>query len=65
MRHFGVESTRIKRPTPAHAFAELWSSLHTREGECWEDNPDVVALTFRVEHGKIDTLNPRYRTATA
>jgi len=65
MRHFGVEGTRINRPTPAHAFAELWSSLHTREGECWEDNPDVVALTFRVEHGNIDTLNPRYRSATA
>lgn len=42
---------------PADAFRELWNSLHTSLGERWEDNPDVVALTFRVEHGNIDTLS--------
>jgi hypothetical protein len=56
MRHFGVEGTRIDRPTPAHAFADLWSSLHQADGECWEDNPEVVALTFRVERGNIDRI---------
>jgi hypothetical protein len=54
MRHFGIEGGTIDRPTPAHAFAELWSSLHVADGECWSDNPDVVALTFRVECANID-----------
>jgi hypothetical protein len=35
-------------------FERLWSSLHAKQGERWEDNPDVVALTFTVTHGNID-----------
>lgn len=31
------------------AYACLWNSLHTRAGERWDDNPLVVALTFRVD----------------
>jgi len=41
---------------PADAFRELWDSLHTAEGERWSDNPDVVALTFRVVRGNIDRI---------
>lgn len=42
--------------TAAECFNGLWSSLHTKEGERWQDNPDVVALTLRVEHGNIDRI---------
>lgn len=38
------------------SFATLWDSLHTTEGERWEDGPEVVALTFRVERTNIDRL---------
>lgn len=41
---------------PADAFRELWDSLHDKAGERWSDNPDVVALTFRVERGNIDRI---------
>lgn len=36
------------------AWSELWNSLHTKDGERWEDDPDIVALTFTVHHGNID-----------
>jgi hypothetical protein len=38
------------------SFASLRASLHTKPGERWEDNPDVVALTFRVRRGNIDRV---------
>lgn len=38
----------------ASAYANLWNTLHTKPGERWEDNPDVIALTFTVEHRNID-----------
>jgi hypothetical protein len=38
------------------SFASLWSSLHTKPGERWEDNPLVVALTFRVVLSNIDQV---------
>lgn len=41
---------------PADAFRELWDSLHTKPGERWQDNPHVVALTFRVVRGNIDRV---------
>jgi len=41
---------------PTDAFAELWNSLHDKPGERWSDNPDVVALTFRVVHSNIDRI---------
>jgi hypothetical protein len=28
-------------------FAHLWSTLHTKPGERWGDNPEVVRLAFR------------------
>ena len=42
---------------PAECYARLWSSLHSADGQCWSDNPDVVALTFRIERENNDTLN--------
>ena len=38
--------------TAKEAFADLWNSLHGPTG--WDANPDVVALTFRVERANID-----------
>lgn len=35
-------------------FAGIWQHLHTAEGERWQDNPWIVALTFDVHHGNID-----------
>lgn len=43
-------------PTAAGAFARLWSSLHHTDGECWFDNPDIVALTFTVTAENIDRM---------
>jgi hypothetical protein len=42
--------------TPRWWYRELWSSLHPAEGLRWDDNPDVVALTFRVVRGNIDRI---------
>ncbi len=43
-------------PTAAGAFARLWSSLHQADGECWTDDPTIVALTFTVTAGNIDRI---------
>ncbi|MGF7152580.1 hypothetical protein [Novosphingobium gossypii] len=36
------------------SYHTLWNSLHTAEDERWEDNPWVVAVTFKVHHGNLD-----------
>lgn len=38
------------------AFADLWNSLHGKEGTDWDANPWVVALSFRVVPDNIDNL---------
>lgn len=38
------------------SYATLWNSLHTDEGERWQDNPQIVALTFRALRGNIDRI---------
>lgn len=38
------------------AFHHLWDTLHTAEGERWQDNPWIVAVTFDVQRGNIDQL---------
>lgn len=43
---------------PAHcriAFQDLWNSLHTKPGETWEANPWVVAISFDVHNGNVDS----------
>ncbi|RSV11632.1 hypothetical protein CA235_18345 [Sphingomonas sp. ABOLF] len=42
--------------TAAKCYSILWDSLHTKPGERWQDNPHVVALTFRVVRGNIDKV---------
>lgn len=37
-------------------YRNLWKTLHGKEGQRWDDNPQVVALTFRVMRGNIDKL---------
>ncbi|WP_419827638.1 hypothetical protein [Sphingomonas sp.] len=43
-------------PDPVAAYALLWNSLHTENEQRWQDNPHVVALTFRVERANIDQV---------
>lgn len=48
----------IEEPGGRHAersYEKLWSLLHTAEGQRWEDNPDVLVLTFHVARGNIDS----------
>ena len=40
--------------TARESFQTLWSSLHAKPGERWEDNPWIVAVSFTVHHGNID-----------
>jgi hypothetical protein len=53
----GSDALPWRAEFPVDAYRDLWDSLHPGEGQRWQDNPDVVALTFRVERGNIDTLN--------
>jgi hypothetical protein len=46
----------VPNASPVTSFRELWNSLHAAEGERWQDNPEIVALTFRVERGNIDRI---------
>lgn len=56
--YWGVDTlpSEARRLNPGNAFAQLWQSLHTADGERWQDNPEIVALTFRVERGNIDQI---------
>lgn len=36
--------------TPRNWYRTLWSTLHTADGQRWDDNPEVLVLTFDVEH---------------
>lgn len=36
------------------AWETLWNSLHTADGERWQDNPFVVAVSFDVHRSNID-----------
>jgi hypothetical protein len=40
--------------TPTESFRLLWSSLHDDAPARWEDDPEVVALTFTVARRNID-----------
>lgn len=44
--------------TPDRAFQKYWRELHdTRTFDSWEDNPEVVALTFTVHQQNIDQMS--------
>ncbi len=38
------------------AFRGVWNTYHRRSGERFEDNPEVIALSFTVSRRNIDTL---------
>jgi len=42
---------------PVSWYMHLWQSLHDKEGQRWEDNPEVLVLTFSVRHGNIDRIS--------
>ncbi len=39
--------------TPRNWYRNLWEALHPADGKRWQDNPDVLVLTFTVEHTPI------------
>lgn len=50
-------SCEINGPSPAQcAYGDLWQSLHSKPGARWDDNPEVVALTFTVHQQNIDVI---------
>ncbi|WP_454021298.1 hypothetical protein [Azospirillum sp. Marseille-Q6669] len=54
--HLGGCCGQPEAVKPAEAFRQLWNSLHDKPGERWEDNPEIVALTFAVHRCNIDKL---------
>lgn len=52
--HRNKDFPYLSRVTAREMYAALWDTLHG-SGE-WLTNPDVVALTFRVERSNIDQL---------
>lgn len=55
MRHFGTEPNDSVWPTATRAYRALWDSLHAEPGTRWEDNPWIVAVSFDVRQGNIDS----------
>jgi len=57
-RHEGVNHPHAIVPyTEAwRSYSSLWDELHRAEGERWQHNPEIVALTFRVIHENIDRI---------
>lgn len=43
--------------TPRAWYRELWDSLRPKEGERWQDNPEVVTVTFAVVKRNIDQID--------
>lgn len=52
---FGADQAERDR-VGAQVYGALWDSLHTKSGERWDDNPHIVALTFRVIRRNIDEV---------
>lgn len=42
--------------TAEQKFSNLWNRLHSKPGERWEDNPEVVAIRFAVHRCNIDEM---------
>ena len=40
--------------SPRAWYHRLWDALHDKDGQRWDDDPDVVVLTFAVERRNID-----------
>lgn len=41
-----------------YAFMDLWDSLNAKRGYGWDENPWVVAITFRTIQQNIDRIDP-------
>jgi len=54
-RHQDEDFRRRQAPMVGPAFAQLWDALH-KPGARWEDNPEVVAITFRPVLANIDAM---------
>jgi hypothetical protein len=39
----------VTYPSAALGYAERWAAAHNRSGTRWEDNPEVVVMSFEVE----------------
>jgi hypothetical protein len=37
-------------------YAELWDTIHIKPGERWEDNPEIVALSFEMYQCNVDAM---------
>ncbi|WP_200933256.1 MULTISPECIES: hypothetical protein [unclassified Sphingomonas] len=46
----------VPNRSPVTSYRELWDSLHPADGERWQDNPEILALTFRVVRQNIDRI---------
>lgn len=51
-RDYGADPLPL--PSPVESYRSLWISLHGPVS--WAANPEVIALTFRVERGNIDRI---------
>lgn len=60
IRDADCEVEGATRPGPGaswrEAFREVWNTYHRRSGERFEDNPEVIVLSFTVSRRNIDTL---------
>lgn len=50
----GIEEPASRRAE--RCYGKLWNLLHSAEGQRWDDDPEVVALTFRVVPANIDQV---------
>lgn len=41
---------------PRESFASLWATLHDKPGERWQDNPELVAISFVLVPHNIDLV---------
>lgn len=48
--------TSGEKTAATHRFRELWDSLNAKRGYGWDENPWVVAVTFRPHHCNIDQM---------
>jgi hypothetical protein len=54
-RYYTVSDNEIAKPAK-QTFFNLWDSLHDKEGERARDNPEIVALTFKVHRTNVDQM---------
>lgn len=53
---FGYDLSGLCHSSPTTAYAILWDGINQKAGKRWDDNPWIVACTFRVELRNIDRV---------